>query len=324
MNISEKLFINNVELSGRLILPPMATKLADARGHVTAEMLEYYSQRAEHGHFSMIITEHCYVDLSGRAHQNQLSIADDSDVEGLKRLVDTIHSFGVKALAQISHAGFRAKPSETGIKAYAPSVSEYTLGRENEIYIITPEDISFIAQKFAAAAVRAKAAGYDAVEIHSAHSYLLNQFYSPLSNKRSDEYGRQTLENALRAHMQVISAVKETVGESYPVGIRLGACDYTEGGSTIEDGVNACIMLEKAGLAFIDISGGFNGFTRKDTSVPGYFRDMTEPVKKAVSIPVILTGGVTAISEAECLLMDNACDLVGIGRAAFKNAKWYE
>ena len=174
---------------------------------------------------------------------------------------------------------------------------------------------------FAGAALRAKKAGYDGVEIHAAHGYLLCQFYSPLSNKRQDKFSGSSLETRVRLHLEVIKAVRQAVGEDYPVAIRMGGCDYMEGGSSIADCVEACKLFEKAGVDIIDLSGGHCGFqpAGRDGVL---FEDMAKAVKAAVSVPVILTGGIVDGAEAERLLEENACDMVGIGRALLKDAEW--
>ncbi len=189
---------------------------------------------------------------------------------------------------------------------------------------MTAEQIRETVSWFAQAALRAKKAGYDGVEIHSAHGYLLNQFYSPLTNFRTDEYGCQSIENRTRFHAEVIAAVREAVGEDYPVAIRLGGCDYAEGGSTMEDCVAACRIFEACGVDLIDLTGGLFGYVRPDCTEPGYFKDMTVAVKKAVQIPVLLTGGVTTAAEAEALLEADCADLIGVGRAIYSNAHWAE
>ena len=175
-----------------------------------------------------------------------------------------------------------------------------------------------IEELFAQAARRAQLAGYDGVEIHSAHSYLLNQFYSPLTNHRTDEYGSQTMENRLRMHLETIQKVREKVGENFPIAVRLGGCDYTPGGSTIEDSVEASLMLQKAGVDLLDLSGGMCRYILEGVSEPGWFGQMTHQIKQQVSVPVLLTGGIKTRAEAETLLEQGAADLIGIGRALLK------
>ncbi len=323
--IKEIIKIGNVELKNRLIMPPVATYLSTDDGKVTDKIIEYYGARSKGGNIGMIITEHCYIFQQGKAKANQLSIANDDDVEGLTRLVNIIHQNGTKAMAQLNHAGATTFETLTGMRKVSASAVPFPfqVSPLNEVLpeALTPGGISELVDCFALAAVRAKAAGYDGVEIHSAHTYLLNQFYSPLTNKREDEYGG-SLENRLRFHVEVIKKVREAVGPDYLISLRLGGCDYMEGGSTIEDAVNAAQILETAGIDMIDLSGGMCGYRREGHEEPGYFKDMSIPVKATVSIPVMLTGGIKKISEADELLREDAADLIGVGRELLKDPNW--
>lgn len=185
------------------------------------------------------------------------------------------------------------------------------------------KDIQKVISEFSAAAIRAKKAGYDGVEIHSAHGYLLDQFYSPLSNKRSDEYGAQTMESRLKLHKEVIKAVREAVGSDYPVALRLGGCDYMDGGSTVEDAVEASKLLAQTEIDLLDISGGFCRYLRPGHKEQGYYSAMTQAIKAVVkNIPVLLTGGIVEGSFAEKLLQDKKADLIGVGRAIMKDSLW--
>ena len=169
--------------------------------------------------------------------------------------------------------------------------------------------------------MRAKSAGYDGVEIHSAHGYLPNQFYSPLTNRRADDYGG-SLENRMRFLMETVRAVRSAVGTRFPISVRLGGCDYMEGGSTIADSVQAATTLQQAGADLLSVTGGMCRYTREGHSEPGYFQDMSSEIKRSVTIPVLLTGGVQTVDEAEALLMEQVADLIGIGRAILKNLNW--
>lgn len=183
-------------------------------------------------------------------------------------------------------------------------------------------EIKALEGKFAAAARRVKEAGYDGVEIHSAHGYLLNQFYSPLTNDRDDEYGPQSLENRLRFLTETIAAVHQAVGEDFPIAVRLGGSDYRPGGSTLADAAGAAQILERAGIDLLDLSGGLGMFMRPGHREAGWFSDMSRAVKERVSLPVILTGGVQTPAEAETLLNQGAADLIGVGRAMLRNPAW--
>ena len=238
--------------------------------------------------------------------------------------METIHKNNTRVIAQINHAGSAAMEEITGYPAISASVTaqpEYARKSEKPVREMTADDMHTVAKKFAEAALRVKEAGFDGVEIHAAHGYLLDQFYSPLGNKRTDAYGGD-LDGRIHLLLDVIRAVREAVGADYLVALRLGASDYTESGATIDDAVYACKKFEKAGVDLLDISGGFCGFTVKNRKGPGFFSDASSAIREAVHVPVILTGGVTKANEAEVLLEEGAADLIGVGRAIFKDADW--
>lgn len=322
--IKEPIVLNHVKLSNRLVMPPMATSKADD-GMVTDELLDYYDIKSKGGYIGLIITEHSYVNKQGMASKGQISISRDSDIAGLKQLVNIIHMNKSKVIAQISHAGSSANPEITGLPTVSSSavLNEGVTGRNN----VLPEEmaqaqIDEVVNDFAKAAGRAKEAGFDGVEIHSAHGYLLDQYYSPLTNKRSDAYTGSTIEGRLKLHVDIIRAVREVVGQNYLIALRLGGCDYIEGGSTVEDSVAAAKILEKNGVDLLDISGGFNGYIIPGHKEQGYFSPMTEAIKKEVSIPVLLTGGIIDIDNAEEFIKDEKADLIGVGRAILKDSEW--
>jgi 2,4-dienoyl-CoA reductase-like NADH-dependent reductase (Old Yellow Enzyme family) len=318
----EPITINQLTLANRLVMPPMATAKADANDSVTDDVCDYYRERAKYSKIGLIITEHSYIHLQGKAHPGQVSIATDDMIPGFRKLTDCIHNEDVKVFAQISHAGSASRSSVTGQTPAGPSAIYHPKQQDELPDEMTVQQINEITDRFAQAAVRAKEAGFDGVEIHSAHGYLLNQFFSPLANKRTDEYGSQSVENRTRFCCEVIHAVRAAVGEEFPVAIRLGGCDYEDGGSTIDDCVEACKIFEASGVDLIHLTGGMNGFVRSGYSEPGYFQDMSVPVKESVNIPVLLTGGVTTLAQAEELMSKNCADMIGVGRAIFKNAHW--
>lgn len=324
--LKDKITVGAMELKNRLVMPPMATAKSEDSGMVTEELCKYYDEKSKGGYLGLIIAEHSYISPEGKASKGQLSISTDSTIDGLWKLTDVIHRNGSTVMAQISHAGGRTTTAITERRTLCPSISPYVGAndRDNLPKEMELSDITKVIDDFAAAAVRAKKAGFDGVEIHSAHGYLLNQFYSPLSNKRSDRYNGQTLEGRIALHLEVIQAVREAVGQDYPIGLRLGACDYMEGGTTIEDSVLACIAFEKAGIDLLDISGGFCGYTNPNSKEQGYFAEITQAIKKCISIPVILTGGVTDPRVAEALLERCKADLIGVGRAILKDSGWAE
>ncbi len=313
--LKDPITIRKLQLRNRLVMPPMATGKAD-RGCPTAELETYYALRARGT--GLIIVEHEYVSPEGMAHDSQLSMAEDRVIPAYRRLTDAIHAEGCAVFAQISHAGAAARDS--GLPTIGPSAVSAS-ERIPAPQEMTADDIRRVTECFARAAQRAVQAGFDGVEVHSAHGYLLNQFYSPLTNHRRDAYMGGTLEGRTRLHAEVLRAVREAVGEDCPIAIRFGACDYREGGSEISEIAAACRIFAGAGADLIDISGGFCGFTLPGRTEPGWFAELSRPAREA-GVPVLLTGGITAAQQAEDLLQDGAADLIGVGRALLKDPDW--
>lgn len=320
-HLLEPLQAGSLPLHNRLIMPPMATAKAGSDGTVSQGVLDYYKEKSEGGYFSLIIIEHSFIQLAGKASEHQLSIADDSVIPGYKKLAEVIHNNGSKVVMQINHAGSAADPKVIGTTPVGPSA--VVNPRKGSIpHELTTQEIAEIVTAFQKAALRVKEAGFDGVEIHSAHGYFLNQFFSPLTNQRKDEYGGTVL-NRIRIHLQVIAAVRAAVGEDFPILLRLGASDFTLGGTSMEDSLVAAQEFEKAGVDILDISGGFCGYIIPGgREEQGYFSPLTSAIKKVVSIPVILTGGITEAEFAEQLLAEGKADLIGVGRAVFKNSEW--
>lgn len=326
-HLLEPLVTSKLVLKNRLVMPPMATSRANEDGSVSQETLDYYDEKSRGGALGLIIIEHSYIAKQGQYRRRQPSAADDSMLGGMTRLADVIHRNGPKTVMQINHAGAAASSDITGQEVVGPSAVTSPVALGDAVpRSLSRDEIGIIVGQFRAAARRVKAAGFDGVEIHSAHGYLLNQFYSPIANTRTDEYGGD-LPGRIRVHLEVIAAVREEVGDAFPILLRLGACDYREGGSTIEDAVAAAVAFEKAGVDILDISGGLSSYVRPPghpEDEQGYFADVTEAVKSAVTIPVVLTGGITEVQAAERLLAEGKADLIGVGRPILKDSDWAE
>ena len=314
--LRDPITVNRLTLRNRIVMPPMATGKA-VDGRPGAELAAYYAARAKAT--GLIIVEHAYVSPEGMAHRGQLSLAEDSVIPAFRKLTDAVRQMGAAVFAQINHAGAQAK--DTGLPALSPSGIALR-ERPDPPRAMTEGDIIGVKDSFVAAALRAKEAGFDGVAIHSAHGYLLNQFYSPLTNRREDAYTGNTLAGRTRLHAEILRAVRKAVGEDYPVAIRFGACDYMDGGSRIEEIPEACRIFADAGADLLDISGGLNGYTVKGRTQPGWFDELSIPAKESVNIPVLLTGGITRADEAEALLLRGAADLIGVGRAMLKDPDW--
>ncbi len=325
-NIHETIHIGNLTLNNRLVMPPMASEKAQ-EGLVGPEHVDFFRERNTGESVGLVIVEHSYVSPEGKASPYQLSASRDEDISGLAQLAQAVHEGGGKVFLQLNHAGAATHPVITGLPPVGPSNAclppDYRKGEKvfGISRALTLPGIELVVQDFADAAGRAVKAGFDGVEIHSAHGYLLNQFLSPLTNHREDEYGGN-FEGRIRLHRDIISAVKAAVPAGFPVALRLGACDYMEGGLTKKEGVRAAMAFEELGVDLLDISGGFCRYTHPQSTNPGYFRELTEAIKMMVSIPVLLTGGITEGSQAQELLQEEAADLIGVGRALLKDPLW--
>ncbi len=315
------LFAPHLHLKSRLIMPPMAThKLLSTNGRVNDDLVAYYDEKTKGGYLGAAIIEHSYITPQGQAGAGQLSVADDDTIEGISRLAKVIHDNGCKAIMQINHSGSMAKTEITGMEPVGPSAiappGSDVVPRE-----LSLEDIATLIEQFKAAALRVVEAGFDGVEIHSCHAYLLNQFLSPLTNRRSDAYGGD-INRRMQMHLDVISAVRAAVGDKFPILLRLAADDYTPDGITIEDGKTAAIAFEKAGVDILDISAGFSRYIVPGLEGQGYFAPLSEAIKEVVDIPVIVTGGITDPFAAEKLVRERKADMVGVGRALLNDSLW--
>jgi NADPH2 dehydrogenase len=318
-HLREPLTIGALTLRNRLVLPPMATSKARPDGSMSDDLLEYYDEKSRGGALGLAITEHCFISEQGRNRVGQPSVADDAMVDGLSALAGVFHRNGVPAVVQISHAGAASVESEKPL--VGPSEVATPIGSGRLPRSLTAEEVADIPGQFAEAARRVKEAGFEGVELHSAHGYLLNQFFSPLTNRRVDRYGG-SLENRIRLHIEVIHAVRDEVGPDFLLLLRLGARDYLEGGTVIDDSIEAALRFEEAGVDVLDITGGLTGYSHPGTDEPGYFSELSAPIKAAVSVPVILTGGITEADQAESLLARGAADLIGVGRAILRDSAW--
>ena len=291
MMITEPLKIRSITLQNRIVMPPM-DRSSSRDGSVSDDLINHYRERAEST--GLIIIEHEYVSPEGRAHPKQLS----------RKLADAIHFEGSNAIAQISHAGFEAKV-------------------ENPLNVnaMTSNDIAQVRESFIKAAIRTEKAGFDGVEIHCAHGYLLNQFYSPYTNKRTDDYGGSLL-NRARLTNEIIRGMREALGEDHIIAVRFGAYDYLDGGSRLEEIGEAVMSFENSGADLLDISGGLCRYKNPLSKEPGWFKELSKIARDASNCPVILTGGVKKIADAEALLEGGYADLIGIGRAMLMDAKW--
>ena len=314
--------IGRMTLKNRVVMAPMVTILASDTGAVTQKMLDYYAERAKGG-VGLIIVEAAYVHPSGRAFPCQLGIDKEGPVPGHFELVEAIHRHGAKAAIQIHHAGASVNPAFYEGTPVAPSpvppLTSNVVPRE-----LTVAEIEDMADAFARAAEKVKRVGYDAVQLHGAHGFLLHQFLSPVSNQRTDQYGG-SFENRLRFSLLVISRVREAVGARYPILVRMSA----EGGYDLEEAVDIARAFEGAGVDCIDVSIGGTAPTSlvppntSPMAIPeGYMVSHAATIKRGLSIPVITVGEIRHAPFAEEVLSEGDADLIALARPFFADPDW--
>ena len=316
-NLLDPLKIKGLELKNRIVMPPMAMDKGTSEGEVTDWIINHYLKRVTG--IGLVIVEHSYVHPLGKHSPRQMGIYDDKLIPGLTRLAKAIKGRGPAVAIQITHSGARIS-SAIEMQPIAPSASPFFAKESPRTLKI--EEIESLIWSFGEAAARAKKAGFDAVEVHGAHGFLLNEFHSPLTNKRSDKYGGG-LENRIRFTLAVVSKVKEKIGDDYPFLFRLGADDRLPGGLTIEEAKIIAKKLVEAGVHILDVSGGLCGSRPQELKdTPGYFVYLAKEIKKVVDVPVIGVGGIKTREIADEIVRSGMVDLVAIGSAILKDPEW--
>ena len=315
----ESAYMKNMILANRFVRSATWEGLATVDGFVTERLVEAHAQLA-HGGVGLIITGHAYVSREGQASGWQLGVYSDSLTPGLGDLADAVHAAGGKIVMQLGHAGSRGLSDVIGLERMGPSVMETDsgpVGRE-----MTLGDIETVTRSYARAAARAQTAGFDGVQIHAAHGYLLSQFLSPFFNKRKDDYG-DSVENRARFLIQVFDVVKGAVGPDFPISAKINSEDFLPGGFTVEDMIRVSVMLEEAGIDTIEMSGGTfisgrNTPFRAGKPDPGepeaYYEAAARQYKKAVRVPLILVGGIRTLETSERLISEGTADYVALCR----------
>lgn len=311
----EPIRIGDVQLRNRIVMPPMCTRMANLDGSVTSRMLDYYEARAQGG-AGMIIVEYSYIDnKASKAAICQLGAHSDELLPGLSELAEVVQMHGAKAFLQLCHGGGQSPSHLIGRRPLAPSAIPSKSGEiPKELSI---EEIEEIVLAFGEAALRAKRAGFNGVEIHGAHGYLINQFLSPRSNKRNDLYG-PSFEARTRFPLQVLQEIKRRVGGDFPVGFRLNASDYLSNGITLEETKQFVKMLEEYGASYVHVSAGTYESHQYMISPcylkRGHLAHLAKEVKSVVNIPVIAVGGINH-KVAPSIIENGEADLVAMGRA---------
>jgi 2,4-dienoyl-CoA reductase-like NADH-dependent reductase (Old Yellow Enzyme family) len=291
----------------------MQSNRASFQGEVTDKLINFYVRRSPY--VGLPIVEHAYVSALGKIGPKQLGIYSDALIGGFEKLASALHSVGVPAVVQISHAGAVATKKVIGETPVGPSTRDKSR-------MLQKQELTELVEDYALAAERAINAGFDGVELHGAHGYLLNQFFTPLLNKREDEYGG-SLENRMRFPLMVVEEVRKRLGNDLLLLYRLGSDDLAPNGTHIQDTIEFAKRLEAAGADILDVSGGMCGSEPKQLrDIQGYFIPQAHQVKKSVKTPVIGVGGIIEAAFADGLVRAGTVDLVAVGRALWHDVEW--
>jgi len=308
--------IGTMRLPNRFVMPPMATNYADENGCVTDRQIAYYRERARGG-AGYITFEHTAVLQQGKAAVRMAMISSDEHVPGFKRLADAIHQEGGRLVIQINHGGRATASAFTGMPLAAPSAIACPT-RTEVPEAMSPEAIRDLIRAYTAAALRVKAAGADGIEVHMAHGYLLNQFLSPFSNQRTDEFGGSP-EKRLGVPLEALRAVRQAVGAQFPVLCRISADEYVPGGLTLADSQKIARALEANGADAIHVSAAVpaSGYMPQPPYYlpEGVFAHLAAGIKSVVKVPVIAVGRIRTAALAETLLEEGKADFIAFGRA---------
>lgn len=321
--------IGTLTLKNRLVTTAMESCYCDDEGMITQRYIDYVAARAKGG-WGMQTTELTSVSKNGRAFYRCCELWDDKFIPGHKRMVDAVHANGGRICIQLAHGGRQTGFAVTGVQDVAPSALACPVRAntpEDKPRELSIDEIHEIIGDFAKTALRAKQAGYDAIELHGAHGYLIQQFFSPFSNKRTDCYGG-SLRNRARFALEVVASVRAVVGNDFPLIFRLSTSELM-GGARLEIGDTRAlaIMLEDAGVNAINASVGSHSTTGYTPNVPaavphGYNLDFTEEIKKVVSIPVFGNGRINDPYMAEAVLRSGKADVIAMGRASLTDPEF--
>lgn len=309
--------LGTMTVSNRIIMAPMLSCYTDGK-YISDRIIKYYVERAIGG-TGLIITEIANVDPTGQLEHNQMAVYDDSFIPGLTRLADAIHATGAKIAMQLGHGGRTCRSEVIGVQPVSASaIAQIRKGETPRELTIT--EIKRLIIAFSDAAKRAKQAGFDGVEIHCAHNYLLRQFISAYSNNRNDAYGGN-IENRTRMAFEIVQLIKHEI-PGFPVWVRINGDDYVPGGGiTLEDSKTVARILEKAGADAISVSAGTYDSPQLMWTIqpmylpPGCLLHLSSAIKNVVKVPVIAAGRINTPELAEQILLEGKADFVALGRA---------
>jgi NADPH2 dehydrogenase len=314
--IAQKFKVGAVTLKNRIVMPPMVSGLATADGFVTPELLEHYHARSGPG---LVIVEATAVSPGGKLSPRQLGAYLPQHQEGLARLAKVIQQSGARAIVQIHHAGSHTDSESTGGRELL-SPSGISV-RQTPARGLEEAEIWQIIDQFTCAVERVLAAGFDGVEIHGAHGYLISQFFSPLTNKRTDSWGGD-LEGRTRFLKEILSRVREVMGPDKILAMRLGLEDWQEGGLTLEEGIKIGQLALEWSVELLDISFGLAGPWPKAPDEFSSLLHLSKKAKDAKLGPTVGVGEIRRPTEARLVLERGMADLVAVGRGLLADPAW--
>lgn len=300
--------IKNLEIKNRIVLPPMVCfGYSDENSFVSEKNIRHYEKIAKAG-TGLIIVEATAISKNGRLSSNQLGIWDDKYIDGLSKIVEACHDHGAKVFLQIHHAGLRTPKDVNEDTATSSTYSDKRVSAR----ALTIEEIKKIEEDFIEAGLRAEKAGFDGIEIHGAHSYLMTQFFSEKVNKRKDDYGG-SFKNRLRMTRNVFNGIKEKVNDEFIVGIRMGCNE-----NNLENSIEMAKEFEKMGMDYLHVSTGFDN-TPINLEVPNKFPCNWivyggVKIREKVNIPVIAVNEIKSPEDGQYLIKNELVDFVAIGR----------
>jgi 2,4-dienoyl-CoA reductase-like NADH-dependent reductase (Old Yellow Enzyme family)/thioredoxin reductase len=313
--------IGSLELPNRVVFAATSSELADKDGFVGDDLVEYYAERARGG-TGLIVVEATYIEQEGKRLHHNAMLHDDCFIPGLRKVVRAAHAEGARMALQLNHGGRESIPDVSGSVPLAPSPipSQFTgVGDAVIPKELTIGEIDRIVERFAEAARRSRDAGFDAVELHGAHGYLIGEFLSPDSNKREDDYGGGVQGRAYFC-VRLIQAIKAKLGADYPVIVRMNGRDHVQHGLELADAIEMAVMFEAAGADSISVSGGVHA-SRPYMVVPGMSVDRGcyvsygDAIRKRVKVPVMVVGRINTPELAEQILEDGQADFICLSRA---------
>ncbi|MFC1953701.1 NADH:flavin oxidoreductase [Chloroflexota bacterium] len=313
-DIFKTITIGNLELKNRVMRSATWDGTADGTGKVTNDSVRLYMELGQ-GNIGLIISGHSYVSPLGQATPAQYGIHTDDMIPGLKRMVEAAHQGGAKIAIQLAHCGFNSGYlRRQGIPV---QVVSYRKGVETEQQEMTGEDINLLIDSYASAAQRAVKAGFDAIQLHGAHGYLMSQFLSPLSNTRTDKWGGNA-ENRRRFHLEVIKRIRQAIDKDFPLMIKFGVMKDSEDRLALDESLETARQMVEQGIDAIEVSAGDNrGHIPRltdDLSEQVAFRDRAIAAKKAVQVPVMLVGGIRSLETANEILQSGDADMISMCR----------